>query len=179
MPRTTTAMTNMSQTNQPPLRRVLEAVAAKVRDAKVFGDVRIDTSPNWTLGAALVCPALNAAAPAEYRLFADGGSLWASLVTADRWLSQSIEADLVHTGDKIEDLLEEELVELDYPGKKLAIEHFRSVDKLFTFRSSLPIDLAKGDAPGAVEIAARALLAYEACFRRLGDMDAGDEEGDN
>jgi hypothetical protein len=179
MTRTSFAMPNTTQTPSPTLRVLLDTVAVRARDAKVFGNVRVESGPAWQGGCALVCDAANSAAPAEYRLFLDDGELWVSLVTADRWLSQSIEADLVHTGDKIEELIEEELVELDYPGKALTTEHFRSVDKLFTFRSALPIDAAKPEASSAVEFAARALLAYEACFRRLGDIDAGGEEGDD
>ncbi len=49
--------------------------------------------------------ATQAAAPAEYRLFRDGGKVWIGLFTADRYLSQSIEQDLVHTGDKLPDLI--------------------------------------------------------------------------
>ena len=75
----------------------------------------------------------------------------------------------MHTGDTMEDLLEEELVEMGQPaGSPVVIEHFRSDDLLFTFRTPVP---------GDVDVAAAWLLAYEACFRRLGDMEAG-EAGD-
>lgn len=88
---------------------------------------------------------------------------------ADRWLSESIETDLLHTGDKVEELLAEELAEQGFPtGHGLRIEHFRSDDLLFTFRS--PLSLSPS-APDAADAAARYLLAYEACFRNLGDMD--------
>lgn len=116
----------------------------------------------------LTCAAANSAAPAEYRLERANDGWWVSLVTADRWLSQSIEADLVHTGDKLEELLEEELSELGAAITRLRIDHFRSDDKLFTFRSPLP-EHADGD------LAAKALLAYEQCFRYLGDMQAGED----
>lgn len=98
---------------------------------------------------------------------------------ADRWLSHSIEADLLNTGDKMEDLLEEELVELRvrHAGRELgglSVEHFRSEDKLFTFRSRLP-GAASDLAP---ETISGCLLAYEACFRNLGDMAAGGGDED-
>jgi hypothetical protein len=93
------------------------------------------------------------------------------LQTADRWLSQSIEQDLVHTGDKMDELVEEEMVDLGYSGPRLRVEHFRSEDKLFTFRSPLPAELS-----ASADAAALALLGYEACFRRLGDMEGGDDE---
>lgn len=141
---------------------ILDDVRRRATAAGVFADVRID-------GGRLVCPAKASAAPAEYRVDPDGGRLWVSLVTADRWLSQSIEADLVHTGDKLEELLDEELVELGVVGAKPVFEHFRSEDKLFTFRTPVA-----GHAAGT-EVAAW-LLAYEAMFRRLGDMAGGDED---
>lgn len=130
-----------------------------VERSGVFGPVSIKAGM-------LVCIAKDAAAPASYRLSADAGKIWVSLVMADRWLSESIESDLMHTGDKMEDLLEEELVEQGLPPNPLPIEHFRSDDLLFTFRSPLP---AAADA----ETAAKCLLAYEACFAKLGDMSAG------
>ncbi len=121
----------------------------------------------------LVCHAKAAAAPASYRLFLESGKLWVSLVMADRWLSESIETDLLHTGDKMEDLLAEELAEQGFPtGHILHIEHFRSDDLLFTFRSPLPLNAAD---PAAADAAARYLLAYEACFRNLGDMEESEE----
>lgn len=158
----------MATTTTPAIHPLLAAVKTAVDKAGVFGGSEIKDQR-------LVCKAANAAAPAAYRLEADGQTLYVSLVMADRWLSESIETDLVHTGDKLDELLEEELAELDYKGKPLRFEHYRSEDLLFTFRSPLPI--APGDAsPEAVRTATTCLLAYEQCFRRLGDMDAGPDE---
>jgi hypothetical protein len=149
-------------------RALLESAAARAHEAAVFADVAIK-------GTMLEATALASAAPASFRLFFDRGKLWVSLVTADRWLSQSIEADLVHTGDKLDDLLHEELVDLGYAGLAPGFEHFRSEDKLFTFRSVVPVNI---DHPSAAdkETAATFLLGYEACFRNLGDMEADEEE---
>lgn len=151
----------------------LEEVASMARDAGVFGSVKVD-------GERLSCLAANAAAPAAYRLTAEGGRLWVSLVMADRWLSQSIEQDLVHTGDKIPDLVEEELVELGRTHT-VTFEHFRSEDKLFTFRTPVPVglDVCRQSGPArdeATKVALAFVLAYEAAFRNLGDMDASDED---
>jgi hypothetical protein len=144
----------------PSLDSVLKDVAGRATRAAVFGPVEIKSGR-------LVCHAKDPAAPASYRVFQEKGGLWVSLVTADRWLSESIEADLMHTGDKLEDLLEEEFAELGRPGERPRVEHFRSDDLLFTFRSEVP---------GAdATLAAVYLLAYEACFRRLGDMESRDE----
>ena len=117
----------------------------------------------------VVCEADGSAEPAWYRVERDDGRLWVSLVMRDRWLSESIEADLMHTGDKLEELIEEELVEHGVEGVRPSFEHFRSEDMLFTFRSPI------GSGEDA-EAAARWLLAYEACFRQLGDMEAGEDE---
>ena len=144
---------------------LIQQVKPIVESAGVFGPVSIREGQ-------LVCAARDAAAPASYRLLADGGQVWVSLVMADRWLSESIEADLMHTGDHVEDLLEEELVDLGAPVTRLKVEHFRSDDLLFTFRSPLPPDQGGDQAHGAATF----LLAYEACFRNLGDMgDSGEE----
>lgn len=139
----------------------------------MFGSVRLDAAQ-----ARLTCRAKASAEPAEYRLDLQQGRLWVSLVTPNRWLSESIETDLLHTGDKLEELIEEELAELDYDVKsvKVGFEHFRSDDKLFTFRSALPFAIERAGAPDAADTASKWLLAYEACFRRLGDMEGGDED---
>lgn len=136
-----------------------------LRASGVFGGVQ--RSPRG-----LECPAKESGAPAAYRLELEGSQAWVSLVTADRWLSQSIELDLVHSGDKLEDLVEEELVELGLDGIRPAVEHFRSPEMLFTFRSRVPLGGTSGDAG----LAQKMLLGYEACFRRLGDMEGGSED---
>jgi len=146
----------------------IQTLLAKVREiaerAGVFGGCEVRDG-------VLVCRAANSAAPASYRVFESQGKMWVSLMMSDRWLSQSIEADLVHTGDKLEELLEEELAELGHTGGSLGFEHFRSEDLLFTFRSPLPAEVG-----AEASRVATCLLAYEQCFRRLGDMDAGGEE---
>lgn len=141
---------------------ILDAVAGRARSAGVFSSVAVE-------GSRLVCPALEA--DAEFRLDIEpGGTLWVSVVTADRWLSESIETELLHTGDKIEELIEDELVDLGYDQGPLKVEHFRSEDLLFTFRSPVPSGADQTD------LATTCLLAYEACFRQLGDMSGGDDE---
>lgn len=140
---------------------MLQSVARRAQEAGVFGDVAL--SPGL-----LACAAKAPAAPAWYRLSRDGTGLWVSLVTPDRWLSHSIEADLLHTGDKLEELIDEELLELGLECKLGPCQHFRSEDKLFTFRSQVPTLIGVPDHDTAL----KCLLAYEACFRRLGDMHA-------
>lgn len=154
----------------PALRALMDSVAGLARRAAVFGEISTATS---AAGPVLECAAAGSAAPAWYRLFLEGPGLWVALVTPDRWLSQSIEADLVHTGDNLEDLIEEELVDHGLEGVRLRMEHFRSEDKLFTFRSPIPVGASD---PGAPAAAAKCLLAYEACFRNLGDMSAGPDD---
>jgi hypothetical protein len=146
----------------------LAAIKANVEKAGVFKDVKINS-----LGV-LQCAAKDAAEPAWYRIDKTNGAWNVSLVTANRWLSESIEADLMHYGDPIEELIEEELVELGFKGKALPVKHYRSDDLLYTFLSPLPI---KGsEDKNGVGIATQCLLAYEAAFRELGDMGGGGEE---
>jgi hypothetical protein len=159
---------------------LLEKVRATLQKSDLFGVVAIKDDR-------LTAAAKASAAPAAYRLDwfggADGGRVWVSLVTADRWLSQSIEQDLVHTGDKLDDLLDEELSDLGpaFPKAQQAtgrpqFEHFRSEDLLFTFRTPLPLQPQSLATDAATETASLWILAYEATFRRLGDMEGGDDE---
>lgn len=158
-------MTTRSVTME--LNGVLSAVAASAQASGLFGPVRVQEG-------VLICPALASAAPAEYRVFTDAGRVWVALVTPDRYLSQSIEQDLVHTGDKLGDLLHDELIDVDHPAPYAPkVEHFRDGAKLFTFRSAVPPTDLEGDAAARVWLTLR---AYSACFSPLGDMSAGDED---
>jgi hypothetical protein len=139
----------------------LHKVKAKVEQADVFGEIRIAEDM-------LQCTARGSAAPAFYRLQREEGTWSVSLVTADRWLSESIEAELMHTGDRLEELIEEELIDLGHTGGPLPVSHYRSDEMLYTFRSPLPMHANNDEA--AVDTAGRGLLAYEAAFRELGDM---------
>jgi len=103
----------------------------------------------------------------------DDGTVWVGWYTPDRWLSESIEADLVHTGDKIDELLEDELVDQGL-SIKMKLEHFRDQDKIFVFRGKL--DLPDDSAEAASETVSKALLAFQACFIELGDMDPDEDE---
>ncbi|MEM1331204.1 MAG: hypothetical protein AAGG07_11640 [Planctomycetota bacterium] len=150
------------------LHELLATVRSKADAAGVFGGAELRDG-------VVLCAAHNAAEPAFYRVEEIDGKLWVSLVTDNRWLSESIESDLVHTGDKLEELIEEEMVDLGYDGPPLPFEHFRSDDLLFTFRSPLPVNLESPSETDA-DTVALALLGYEACFRQLGDMDDSGED---
>lgn len=98
----------------------------------------------------------------------------------------------MHHGDPIEELIEEELVDQGYivgvkgrsagnsndpsgshrtrQGVEVEVQHFRSEDMMYTFQSPLPIE-ASSDLSKAIRVATQWLLAYEAAFRRLGDME--------
>ena len=95
----------------------------------------------------------------------------------DRWISESIEADLMHTGDDMEELVEDELVELGHE-ERFAIEHYRDEDHRFVFRSVLDPAGRDADEAGLAELAATLLLAYRHAFVELGDMDGGGEDED-
>lgn len=139
---------------------VLTHVADAASRAGVFERVEVDRGM-------VVCTASGSAEPAFYRVGAGEAGIFVELVTPDRWLSGSIEGDLVHTGDALEELVDEELADLGYAGPATSFEHYRSEDKLFTFRSPVP---EPGDGATPEETAARMLLAYERVFRELGDM---------
>lgn len=148
----------------PWLAPLLQAVAEQAKKAGVFADVQLTD-------AALVCLARDQPA-ACYRLTLEPSSqlLQVGLFTADRWLSESIETDLLHTGDKLHELLEDELVELGWETS-LPVEHFRSDAKEYVFQSSLALASFQGlPQDGLIKQAATLLLAYQAMFARLGDM---------
>ena len=169
---TLTISTSMTTApNIPPaMQTLLDAVAASARRAGVFAGVVVQPGT-------VVCDAKASAAPAQYRITFEGGpqggKVYAEVTTADRWLSHSIEADLLNTGDKLEELIDEELVELGAAPLHAKVEHFRNDAKLFVFRSALPMSPSHAEEHASAMLAARALLAYEACFSKLGDMSVG------
>ncbi len=146
--------------------QLYEDVGDRVRQAQVFAKVR-------RTDHALRCTAMGIESEASYRVtvdLPDHNVVWIGLYTPDRWLSESIEAELMHVGDKIEDLLEEELIDQGYEGR-LAVEHFRDDDKVFVFRSPVRVPGGKQvNDPTVIDQVTKVLLAYEACFRELGDM---------
>jgi len=156
-----------SEGRRVDIKLILDQVQSLAQDADVFDSVRL-------IDGRLNCRARGCESDAGYRVEQDGAQLWVSFVTPDRWLSESIEADLQHTGDDLEELLEEELAELGIEAE-VTFEHFRSEDRLFTYRT--PISLERGaDARTAGEIAAKYVLAYEACFRELGNVAGARDE---
>ncbi len=146
---------------------ILDRIAGVARNSGCFGDVELK-------GSTLRCAAKEAAAEAWYTVQHEGGGWCVSLSTADRWLSESIETDLLHFGDPVEELIEEELVELGGQGPVPAPRHFRADDRSYVFVSRVPE--APGDANHVAGHVGRWLLAYEAAFRNLGDMSGGDED---
>lgn len=149
---------------------LLAGVFARAQTSGVFSDVKL-------AGGQLSCAAKGPESEAFYRLAFEGQRLWISLVTPDRYLSQSIEQDLVHRGDKIGELLNEEMLDLGLINTRNAplpiVEHFRDNAKLYTFRTPIEHVLTLGNA--APDAAIKWLLAYEATFRELGGMVGSDE----
>lgn len=190
------------------LEALLTRIAQAARGSGVFGEVSLVTAGAPGAGPSvqgegnagggagggiaglpmLRCEAKASAEPAFYAIRADlrdaksptsGACLWVSLQTGARYLSQSIEADLMFTGDKIDDLVHEEMTDLGYDGPALPFQHFRSEDKLYTFRSPLAVSPADvtSDAGliAASKLCEHALLGYEAAFRGLGDMEDAED----
>jgi hypothetical protein len=158
-----------AQTTTSPVQAGLQAVANAAKEAGVFGDVTV--RPGM-----IVCAAASSADPAEYRVTVEKGEVWVSLVTAARYLSQSIEQTLVHSGDKAGDLLRDELIDVgllkSHSDPMPVVEHFRSQppEKLYTFRTPLAIGAAGLAHAEGQEAALKTLLAYRATFDELGGM---------
>lgn len=135
-------------------------------EAGVFEDVSVDDR-------GVSCRAKNSAEPAYYRVCIADSIVWIGLETEDRWLSGSIEADLVNTGDKLEELIEEEVVDLGDVDAKVSFEHFRSPEMMYVFRSKLSTPIEDSQ---SAKHALIWLLGYEIVLRELGDMDVSLED---
>ena len=148
------------------LTTVLDAAVEPLTASGDFASVtRTDTG--------LRCDALHVEEACYYAATLDAdGKLWVGWYTPDRWLSESVEADLVHTGDKLDELLEEELVDQGL-SMSLSLEHFRDRDKVFVFRGELDLP---GESSEATAILVKTLFALQACFLELGDMGPQEDE---
>lgn len=141
------------------IQSLLQAVAKRAREAGVFAAVDVD-------GAALLCRPAETDVDGEYAVTCDpqDAGPFVVLRSPDRWLSESIETDLMHTGDDLGELIEDELSDLG-ESYRPEVQHYRDDQMRYTFRSPIPIN---GSEPA--ESASRLLLAYEAAFRNLGNM---------
>ena len=111
---------------------------------------------------------------AHYVLAKGERGLMVRFETPDRWLSESIEADLYNSSDSLDELLEESLDELEWPVDDVPItpfRHYRSDDLKYVFEHPIP-DHGEGE-----ETAATWILGYEATFHELGDV-AGEQDED-
>ncbi|QQE13340.1 hypothetical protein JD969_07745 [Planctomycetota bacterium] len=115
--------------------------------------------------------------PALYQIIIEADNIYVVLSTPDRWLSESVEADLMHTGDKLEELLEDELVELGSSQTQYNFEHFRDDEKCYIFRTPIAFS-SESDLNNAslIKQVADLLLAYQLAFVELGDMTGEDED---
>ncbi|MSR69500.1 MAG: hypothetical protein EXS17_04060 [Phycisphaerales bacterium] len=118
-------------------------------------------------GARVVGDAKNAAAPAQYTLESLSSGWRIALSTADRWLSESIESQLVESRDSLEELFEEELKDLDCSAAAPTVRHFRDEAKCYVFECTLP------NAMPCAQVRVH-FLAFESTFRQLGDMSGAD-----
>ncbi len=147
--------------------QTLRSLHDHAKGASIFSAIMLD-------GSRLECEAKDAAAKAQYRIEATNDGWRLSLGTADRWLSESIESQLVESRDSMEDLLREELVDLDCMDAPPKIRHFRDESKRYVFECTVPFGADLADDLRRTKCF---LLAFESMFRQLGDMSgAGNEE---
>jgi hypothetical protein len=144
------------------LGQAIESAKAEAEQAGVFDRVFVQDG-------VLVCKADGSAEDAFYKLQTKDQGLFISLEMEDRWQSESIESTLMHSGDPLEELLDEELAELGYTGGQPTYQHFRDDHMMFVFQTKVPTEGLSSDQ--TAKVAALFLLGYEACFRQLGDMD--------
>jgi hypothetical protein len=92
------------------------------------------------------------------------------LATPDRWLSESIESELVESRDSMEELLLEELKDRDWAEPPVAVKHFRDDLKQYVFEAAL----MSSPSPATDRTRLATLfLSFEAMFAQLGDMAEG------
>lgn len=153
-------MSSVPSQMNPELVRLLEAVCELAAKHEVFDSARCEDGR-------VVVHAAEAPEEVLYRLEWDDGTLYVSWVCADRYISQSIEAELMWTGDDLDDMIDEELADTGWTHGRLGeMEHFRNDEQLFTFRSAIRVPMERLDAPSLLGC----LVAYHHALSELGDM---------
>lgn len=146
--------------------QTLRSLQTHAQEASIFAAVAVD-------GSRLECEARDASAKAEYRVEASAEGWRISLGTADRWLSESIESQLVESRESMEDLLREELIDLEWMDHPPKIRHFRDDSRRYVFECTIPF----GDDPADdLRRTTCFLFAFESMFRQLGDMSGAESE---
>jgi len=143
-------------------RSLLESVAEKARETGEFSSVSLDEE-------GVAARFIDAEVDAAFRVDVGADGLEVSMKTPDRWLSQSVEATLVNSGDSLEDLIDEELVDLGCEEGPLPIKHFRDEKMRYVFISPAP----EG---ASAETLLACLRAYERAFAPLGDFAGEDDD---
>lgn len=152
-------MVSVEQRIDPGVVRLLDDVAALAERSGAFASV--------TRRGGMVEAAARENPEALFRIEAEADRLFVAWASPNRYLSQSIEADLMWTGDDLNDLIAEELSDQGYSGAPLGrVEHFRDEQKNFVFRSLIPA--ASGET--RADVLVRCLLAYHAAMSQLGGM---------
>lgn len=145
---------------------LFKQVSEKTQAKAAFADVKLEDQ-------AVICHARTAEpdTKALYKLtVGESDDIYVGIYTLDRWLSESIEADLVEHKDDIEELLADEMYELGIDDG-LPVFHFRDEDLQYVFRSQILMPSDKPiDGPEFVEYVTKVLLSYEATFSQLGDL---------
>lgn len=146
--------------------QVLASLNATAQKAGVFASITLD-------GSRLECEALDAGAPAQYRveIASDGWAI--SLGTMDRWLSESIEGQLVDSRDSMEALLSEELNDLEWTDAPPKIRHFRDDARRYVFECTVAFGRDESD---DLRRTSCFLLAFQAMFLQLGNMSGEQSE---
>lgn len=169
-------MSAVTGNTRDELSTLLDAVVAEAAESGNFASV-VKAPADAPEHVLVVAEAKDTPEPVQYRLEVYNGKLAVSWCSPDRYISQSIETDVLWTGDDLDDLIDEELVDLGWDRGRLSpLKHFRNDEMLFVFISGLPLSPSDATSADSVDIV-RAMLAYEIAFRELGDMAGdGDEE---
>ena len=144
-----------------------DSIVDRLRDSGRFASVEL-------VDDGIRCRARDVESEAHYGLTRLDAGMVVRFETPDRWLSESIEAELYHSSDSLDELLEESLDELEWPVDEAPVRpfrHYRNDDLAYVFEHDVP---AHGD---AASTACTWLLAYEATFHELGDV-AGESDDD-
>ncbi len=114
---------------------------------------------------------------AQFCVEVDDAGVWFTWATENRYLSQSIEASLMFSGDDLDDMVDEEIVDTGWNlGKLVPNTHCRDEDMRFVFRWKTPIGPKAIDAKDHAPHFANALAGVVEAFVELGDMSEDEDD---
>ena len=154
----------MTDALAPNAQALLTRIAERALAHDVFDSAEVK-------GSMVYAHATDSPEEAFYRVEIDEEGVFVSWASEDRYISQSIEAELMWTGDDLDDMIDEGAQDAGWTlGRMEPLKHYRDEGMHFVYRSKTPIAPADADAGAHADQLVAAMAGYAEAMAEFGDM---------